>query len=456
MADSPEEHPTVPSTAYLDAMHRQLEGDIERVIEAAVAPTAPTAAWDLIEKCVEDLTDTLNHIVADLHAHPETAFEEYRSSALLADIIEERGFAVTRGAYGVETAFEASWQSLDFDESKHPTVAILAEYDALPGIGHACGHNIIAAAGVGAFLALTAALQRMVTVPAGRIVVLGTPAEEGHTGKEYMIRGGALDGVDCAMMVHGFGYDIASHVWLGRRSATITFEGVPAHASSSPFMGRNALDAAALAYQGLGLLRQQMPPGDRLHAIIEDGGDSPNVIPRHASLNLYVRSGEVETLLDLSRRVDDIMHGAALMSGCGYRVEWDLNPMSLPVRNNEALAQRWARTQSLRGRVALPAGVVPETLAASTDFGNVSHLVPGIHPVIKVSPDDVALHTEAFREWAISDNARTAAADAAVGLAQTAFDVLADPELLDAARAEFAEAGGQQSVEQLLSGEHQI
>lgn len=456
MADSPEEHPTVPSTAYLDAMHRQLEGDIERVIEAAVAPTAPTAAWDLIEKCVEDLTDTLNHIVADLHAHPETAFEEYRSSALLADIIEERGFAVTRGAYGVETAFEASWQSLDFDESRHPTVAILAEYDALPGIGHACGHNIIAAAGVGAFLALTAALQRMVTVPAGRIVVLGTPAEEGHTGKEYMIRGGALDGVDCAMMVHGFGYDIASHVWLGRRSATITFEGVPAHASSSPFMGRNALDAATLAYQGLGLLRQQMPPGDRLHAIIEDGGDSPNVIPRHASLNLYVRSGEVETLLDLSRRVDDIMHGAALMSGCGYRVEWDLNPMSLPVRNNEALAQRWARTQSLRGRVALPAGVVPETLAASTDFGNVSHLVPGIHPVIKVSPDDVALHTEAFREWAISDNARTAAADAAVGLAQTAFDVLADPELLDAARAEFAAAGGAKSVEQLLSGGHQI
>ncbi len=456
MADSPEEHPTVPSTAYLDAMHRQLEGDIERVIEAAVAPTAPTAAWDLIERCVEDLTDTLNHIVADLHAHPETAFEEYRSSALLADIIEERGFAVTRGAYGVETAFEASWQSLDFDESKHPTVAILAEYDALPGIGHACGHNIIAAAGVGAFLALTAALQRMVTVPAGRIVVLGTPAEEGHTGKEYMIRGGALDGVDCAMMVHGFGYDIASHVWLGRRSATITFEGVPAHASSSPFMGRNALDAATLAYQGLGLLRQQMPPGDRLHAIIEDGGDSPNVIPRHASLNLYVRSGEVETLLDLSRRVDDIMHGAALMSGCGYRVEWDLNPMSLPVRNNEALAQRWARTQSLRGRVALPAGVVPETLAASTDFGNVSHLVPGIHPVIKVSPDDVALHTEAFREWAISYNARTAAADAAVGLAETAFDVLADPELLDAARAEFAAAGGAKSVEQLLSGEHQI
>ncbi|HIX79951.1 MAG TPA: M20 family metallopeptidase [Candidatus Corynebacterium faecipullorum] len=456
MADSPEEHPTVPSTAYLDAMHRQLEGDIERVIEAAVAPTAPTAAWDLIEKCVEDLTDTLNHIVADLHAHPETAFEEYRSCALLADIIEERGFAVTRGAYGVETAFEASWQSLDFDESKHPTVAILAEYDALPGIGHACGHNIIAAAGVGAFLALTAALQRMVTVPAGRIVVLGTPAEEGHTGKEYMIRGGAFDGVDCAMMVHGFGYDIASHVWLGRRSATITFEGVPAHASSSPFMGRNALDAATLAYQGLGLLRQQMPPGDRLHAIIEDGGDSPNVIPRHASLNLYVRSGEVETLLDLSRRVDDIMQGAALMSGCGYRVEWDLNPMSLPVRNNEALAQRWARTQSLRGRVALPAGVVPETLAASTDFGNVSHLVPGIHPVIKVSPDDVALHTEAFREWAISDNARTAAADAAVGLAQTAFDVLADPELLDAARVEFAAAGGAKSVEQLLSGEHQI
>lgn len=202
----------------------------------------------------------------------------------------------------------------------------------------------------------------METVPAGRIVVLGTPAEEGHTGKEYMIRGGALDGVDCAMMVHGFGYDIASHVWLGRRSATITFEGVPAHASSSPFMGRNALDAATLAYQGLGLLRQQMPPGDRLYAIIEDGGDSPNVIPRHASLNLYVRSGEVETLLDLSRRV-----------------EWDLNPMSLPVRNNEAPSHNGGRARRPCAAVSLclPASfrrpsLRPRTLATSRTLCPVS------------------------------------------------------------------------------------
>lgn len=150
---------------------------------------------------------------------------------------------------------------------------MLAEYDALPGIGHACGHNVIAAAGVGAFLGAAGS-------GSGRIVFLGTPAEEGHTGKEYMIRGRMLDGVDCAVMIHPFSYDLVSHVWVGRRTLTATFTGVPAHTSMQPYMGRNALDAATLAYQACGLLRQQMPPSDRLHAVIADGEPARRSSPR--------------------------------------------------------------------------------------------------------------------------------------------------------------------------------
>lgn len=157
-------------------------------------------------------------------------------------------------------------------------------------------------------------------------------------------------------------------------------------------------------------------------------------------------------MLDLSGRVEEIAHGAALMAGCGVEIHWDPHPMSLPVRNNETLADRWARTQAQRGRTALPAGTVPDTFAASTDFGNVSHIVPGIHPMVKVSPEEVALHTEDFARWANTESAVDAAVDSAAGLAQVAMDFLGDAELRDHATTEFARAGGKVSVEQLLSG----
>lgn len=442
--------PASPSTAYLDATERGIGERMTAVVADAGDSGAGVAVktesfpgqselWGRVARRVEDNRELVAHIVADLHAHPETAFQEYRSQAVLADAVEAHGIPVTRGVHGVDTALRAEVTSSGFVEGKHPTVILMAEYDALPAIGHACGHNIIASAGVNAFLAAAAELETC-GAP-GRLVLLGTPAEEGHTGKEYLIRGGALDGADAALMIHGFGYDVAEMAWVGRRSATIDFTGVPAHASAQPFMGRNALDAASLAYQAMGLLRQQMPPSDRLHAIITQGGDRPSVIPGSSCIELYVRSLETDTLMDLSRRIDDIVRGAALMTGCGATITWDPHPMSLPVRNNTALAGRWAATQAERGRTALPAGVVPDTLAASTDFGNVSHLVPGLHPMVKVSPADVALHTEDFARWAASDSAVTAAADSAVGLAQVALDLLVDPELLAAARAEFATLG---------------
>lgn len=443
--------PNTPSTAYLEAM----EGDVAKRVAAATPPRhteedypGQEKAWDAVTAQAEGLRETAAHIVADLHAHPETAFEEYRSMAVLADIVEEHGFSTRRGVYGVDTAFEAAWQSEDFDPKRHPTVAILAEYDALPQIGHACGHNIIAAAGVTGFLAATAAL---VDVPLpGRILLQGTPAEEGHSGKEYMIRGGSLDGVDAAVMIHGFGYDIGAHAWVGRRILRVTYRGVAAHASSQPFMGRNALDAASLAYQGIGLMRQQMPPSDRVHATMA-GGDRPSIIPKSADMHIYVRSLGTRTLMDLSGRVEDIVRGAALMAGVEVDLEWDEHPMTLPVRNNAALVERWAATQARRGRTALPAGTVPDTVAASTDFGNVSNLVPGLHPMVKVSPSDVALHTEDFARWAATPQAVDAAVDSAAGLAQVTLDFLADPEFRRAAREDF-DKQGPVAVDTLLAG----
>src|SRR5690606_19435616 len=382
------------------------------------------------------LEPDLVEIVRRLHADPEPAFEEHRSAATLVEVLARHGVTAKLGAHGVPTAFRAE------AGTGGPTIAICAEYDALPGIGHACGHNVIAASGVGAFLAAREALASA-DAPAGRVVLLGTPAEEGHTGKEVLARNGALEGIDAAIMVHPYGLDVADQVWLGRRLLTWTFTGRPAHASAQPYMGRNALDAATLAYQGIGLLRQQMPPVDRVHATIAEGGTRPSIITERAVVHLYARSKYPDTLRDLSRRLDDVARGAALMTGTDVEITWDdgAHP-SLPVRTNRALTDRWVAAQRRRGRDPLPAGVLSETLAASTDFGNFSFRVPGIHPLVQVSEPDVALHTAEFAAAAATPAAVSAAVDSAAGLAATALDYLCDEDLRGAVHEEFAREGG--------------
>ena len=287
-------HPQVPSTAFLDATSDLIEARVTAAQKAQGEQELRLDAypqqqelWAAVDSHVARIQRDLDFIVEDLHAHPELAFEEVRSQQVLAKVLKDHGHHVELGVYGVSTAFESSVQTPGFDADKHPSIVIMAEYDALPEIGHACGHNIIAASGVGAYLAAAKVLSSQAAQGIeGRIVLQGTPAEEGHTGKEYMIRGGSLEGIDAAVMIHGFGYDIASHAWVGRRSATVRFHGVAAHASSQPYMGKNALDAASLAYQGLGLFRQQMPPSDRLHAIITAGGHRPSIIPAESTIEL--------------------------------------------------------------------------------------------------------------------------------------------------------------------------
>ncbi|MFC4005533.1 M20 family metallopeptidase [Prauserella oleivorans] len=368
----------------------------------------------------------------DLHAHPETAFAEHRSAGAVAKLLEGHGHRPRIGVGGLDTALLAT------AGEPGPHVAVLAEYDALPGIGHACGHNVICSAAVGAFLGIAAVAERA----GGRVSLIGTPAEEGGGGKETLARAGVFDDVDAVVMLHPFSHDIAMHPFLGRRQLEMVFHGVSAHASAQPFMGRNALDAAVAAYQGVAALRQHLPPGDRLHGVFTDGGARPNVVPDRAAVLFYLRSMRPETLRDLADRVAAVARGAAEMSGCGLDLRWDPQPAYLPIRYNRTLSQRWAENQRPCGRAPLPPGVVPDFLTGSTDLGNLSYRMPAIHPMIAVSPATVSLHTREFAEAAGSEPGDRAVADGALGLALTAVDYLADAELRAAVHEEFEQQGG--------------
>jgi len=397
------------------------------------AAGAPGEVVGELAQTVAGLGDRLLAASHDLAEHPEVSFEEHRSAAALADLLEQFGVPVTRAAYGVDTALYAEAGS-----GEGPALALISEYDALPGIGHGCGHNVIATAGLGAFLALARLGDRL----PGRVVWLGTPAEEGGGGKELMAREGAFDGIDAALMVHPFGYDVAEPVFLGRRQLRVVFTGIAAHASIQPFMGRNALDAANLLYLGVALNRQQMPPSDRIHAVVSDGGQRPNVIPERSEVLFYVRSAYAEELRLLSARLEDIARGAALMTGCGVELHWDESPAYLPLRNNASLAASWSRRYAERDHTVLAAGVVPDLLAGSTDFGNVSFRLPGLHAMVKIADPDISLHSREFATAAVSERADRVVLDAAHALAAVAADYLWDGELQRAVAEDFAAAGG--------------
>src|SRR4051812_6120158 len=435
--------PQPADTAHL----AQLRAATERAAATATPLSSPHpgASEELLaraEQAIEAASEDLLELSHDLHAHPEEGYAEHRSVRAVADLLARHGVTAEVGVHGLDTALRAS------TGSGGPTVAVLAEYDALPGIGHGCGHNVICSAAVGAFLGLHAVLSTG-EVPSTALL-LGTPAEEGGGGKELMARAGAFDGVDAVVMLHPFSYDAAVQPFLGRRQLRVTYTGIPAHASAQPFMGRNALDAVVAGYQGVAMLRQHIPDTDRVHGVITDGGQRPNVVPGTASALYYVRSATPETLADLSRRMEAIAVAAAAMTGCGYELAWDELPAYLPIRANLELAARWTRHQARRGRTALPPGVTPASLAGSTDLGNVSVRTPSIHPMIAISGPDTSMHTSEFAAAAASPAGDAAVLDGAVGLALTALDVLADPAVLAAARAEFEAAGGGLDLDAVL------
>ena len=455
--------PTVPS----DAIQRRFAEETQ-VRKAAAGPAAsladgegsPAELREALAAAVEGLAGeivTLSHAV---HDNPEVGYKERFAVSTVADLLRAHGIEPDVGVYGMETALRAEFTgavgnadsagavgNADNADSPAPAIAILAEYDALPGIGHGCGHNVMAGNSVGAFLALHELERRRPGSVPGRVVLQTTPAEECSTAKEVLAVRGMLDGVDAAVQTHSYSYDLTHQTWLGVRRIRAIFTGVPAHAASQPFMGRNALDAATLALTGFGLLRQQILPMDRLHAIVVDGGDVPNIVPERTEISLLARSKYPETLKDLVARVEDVLRGAALMTGTGLEIVTSETTNEMPVRTNGPLTRAWVRSQRERGRDPLPAGVVTETIAAGTDFGNVSVRIPGIHPLIKVADSDVALHTREMAAAAGSPSGDAAATDGAYGLASVALDYLHDAEIRAAVRRDFEEAGGVIDVE---------
>ena len=445
--------PTVPSGAIQERMLAETEERRGVVGPAPALPDdagAPTALRAALGQAVAELAPQIVELSHDIHDHPETGYEEHHAVATVAELLRRHGIEPEVGVYGMDTALRAEIPggggadaAAGGSGQSAGTIAILAEYDALPGIGHGCGHNVMCANSVGAFLALAAlARTRPGSLP-GRVVLQTTPAEENSTAKEILAVRGMLDGVDAAIQTHSYAHDVTHQTWLGVRRLRVIFHGVPAHAASQPFMGRNALDAATLALTGIGLLRQQMLPMDRLHAIITDGGQVPNIIPERAELSIMVRSKYLETLKEIAERVEEVLHGAALMTGTGVEILTSEYCNEVPVRDNGPLLTSWVRSQRERGRDPLAAGVLPETIAAGTDFGNVSQRVPGIHPLIKVTDrPDVALHTPAMTEAAGAATGDAAALDGAYGLAAVALDWLHDAELRRAVRADFEATGG--------------
>lgn len=391
-----------------------------------------------ISRASDALRPELEALAAALHADPETGFEEHRAVRRIAELLGDHGVEAEVGAFGLETAFRATVGAGD-----GPHFAVIAEYDALPGIGHACGHNLIAAIGVGAFLAAAPIAARL----GGRLSLIGTPAEENGGGKEHILRAGGFDDVDAAGMVHPTGGSGSSPIWgertTGVRRVSVTYRGRAAHAAGTPWLGLNALDAVVTAYQSIAQLRQHILPIDRVHGIITDGGAAPNIVPERAAALFYVRSGEIDTLRALTDRVVAALEGAALATGTIAEIDVDPVPPYLPLEPNVELMRRWAGALGHRGRSTPPPPTVPSQGGPSTDMGNVTQYLPAIHPSIGLGgPEDVHPHNAAFADWTLRPAALDAMADAAVALAATAVDYLADPGLRDAVAAEFAARGG--------------
>ncbi len=337
-----------------------------------------------VAAAVERLGDELTALSLDIHAHPELAFEETHAADRVGRFLTEQGFKVEAGVGGIPTAFRASLET-----GPGPTLAILCEYDALPGVGHACGHNVIAAAGAGAGAALMAARDGL---PSGRVVVIGTPAEERGGGKGCLVEAGLFRDVDAAMMIHGFDRTLLHQDLLGVARVTFEWEGRAAHASVDPWEGVNALDACVATFNGVAMLRQQMRPDCRIHGVVAEGGIAGNIIPERAVADFNVRGPSLEAMWALHRRVVACAEAAALATATRLTVTRHPDVYE-PMRRNQGLLDVFAANLGASGLAEGPAA--PDRLASS-DIGNVSQVTPTIHAWVQIAALGTAIHTREF------------------------------------------------------------
>ena len=363
---------------------------------------------DVAQDVVLSRRNDLIALSHDIHAEPELAFAEHRSAAKTQALVAERGFAITAAPAGLDTAFRADYGSGDL------VVAVCAEYDALPGIGHACGHNIIAAAAVGAALALAEVADDVGLT----VVLMGTPAEESGGGKALLLKAGAFDDITAAVMVHPGPIDIAVARSLALSEVTVEYRGHESHASVAPYLGVNAGDAVTVAQVAIALLRQQLAPGQQVHGIVTEGGRAPNVIPGRAGMRYSMRAIEKESLHALEARIFDCFRAGGLATGCECRID-EGGPAYDELRPDPWLANALRDEMNRRGRTPVPAGLETALPLGSTDMGNVTHAMPGIHPIIRVEAGGASLHQPEFAAAAASPSADDAVIDGSIMLART-------------------------------------
>lgn len=375
---------------------------------------APTDSKALVQARVEQLAAEILAVSHRLHADPELGWQEVRSVELLTGHLEALGFSVEHGVAGLPTAFVATKGS-----GPH-TVGLVAEYDALPGLGHACGHNVIAAATVGA----AAALAPDVDALGLTLQVIGTPAEEGGGGKVFMLDAGVFDDLDLAMMIHPGPVDSVMARPRAVAHFDVEYTGKAAHAGAYPHLGVNAADAFTLAQVAIGLLRQQLPDSVRVHGIVTEAGTAPNAIPNHAKGSWYVRAASLAELEEVFSRVSSCFAAGALATGCDWTLR-ETSPRYGEFRNDVPLVNLFTANAAALGRDMDPDELLPGGMnTASTDLGNVSQRIRAIHPYLGIGSLPAVNHQAEFAAASVTAEADRAVLDGAILLAQTIVDAV--------------------------------
>lgn len=389
-----------------------------------MTPSTTAELKQRVQGFVDEWADRLIQISRTIHAHPEVAFEEYRSMALLAGTAEAEGMVVERGVAELPTAFVAT----SVGARPGPTIAFVAEYDALPGLGHACGHNIIGAAAMGAALALHAVRDQA----PGVIKLIGTPAEERGGGKVIMVERGIFEGIDAAMMIHPGTKAMTTRGSLASNKLGLEFFGRAAHAAAAPDMGINALDACIQTFNNINALRQHLTPDVRIHGIITHGGDAPNIVPKYAAAEFSVRAATSDASFAVVEKVVRCAEAGALAAGAAVKVRHETHYANRIA--NPTMAQLFGDNISGLGeKVEDP---LPDERMGSSDMGNVSHVVPSIHPYVVIADPGVSGHTPEFAEASAGERGNQALLRAAKAMAMTAVELLTQPEVMDQVRRE--------------------
>ena len=381
-------------------------------------PAGADGAKAAARRVVDERRSALVALSRAVHDEPELCFEEVRAAERLSDALDESGFAVARGAYDLPTAFEARAGTGPL------SIVICAEYDALPAVGHACGHNLIAASALGAGMALAGMADDLGLT----VTVLGTPAEEGGGGKVFLLERGAFAGAHAAMMVHPWPEDRLEATCLAVDHVEVRYTGRAAHASASPEQGVNAGDAFVVAQVAIGLLRQHLRRGDQIHGIVTKGGDAPNIVPEETLGRFMMRAPSLDDLALLRPRIERCFEAGAVATGASLAIR-DLAPVYSHFVGDDALLAAWRRNAEELGRryAGDDAGTPPPTI--STDMANVSLAVASIHPMIGIDAHGAVNHQAEFAAACVGPSAEQAVTDGAIGMAWTAIDAATDPAL---------------------------